>query len=422
MPNNPRPHNYSTNDLFGARGVARAALLAGALLLGGCGRSGEPTEPAATVRFAIAADPQTLDPLFSHPDAASVESQLARLAFEPFVDLDSHGRPVPALLAEIPSRANGGLSADGRTIVYRLRRARWSDGRPVTAYDVLFTLHAILDPHNPVRSREGYDAIDRAYARDERTVVVHLKRPWAPAVATYFSSGVSPQFVLPAHVLHGQAPLAQAPFNAAPTVGDGPYRFVAWRRGEGLRYVANAAYWRGKAAVARLDVRVVPDPSTNLLLLQSGQLDWNLIAPAQLAVLRAKAGIRYARVPTAVVAGLAFNTRHPPLDDARVRRAIAMSIDRAAISRKITLGVYPVTDMMQPQFSWAFDRNVREPAYDPRAADGLLAGAGWQRGADGFLGKAGRRLRWCTCSFPNRRPACGSLLPFKKNCANAGST
>ena len=401
MPNNLRPPNYSTNDLFGASGHFKVALLALAVLAG-CTRVGEPAAgPAGALRFDVAADPQTLNPLFLHPDAASVEQQLARLVFEPFVDLDARGRPVPALLSEIPTRADGGLSADGRTIVYRLRRgAVWSDGKPVTAQDVLFTLHAILDPRNPVRSHEGYDLIDAAAARGARTVVVHLKRAWSPAVMTYFSYGFSPQFVLPAHVLRAQTPLARAEFNAAPTVGDGPYRFVRWRRGEGLRYAANSRYWRGKPAIGTLDVRVVPDPSTNLLLLQTGQLDWNLLAPAQLAVLKGETGIDYVRVPTAVVAGIAFNTRRPPLDDVRVRRAIAMSIDRNAISRKITLGIYPVTNVIQPQFSWAYDPSVREPAYDPAAADALFAAAGWHRGSDGTLRKSGRRLQLTYVQFP----------------------
>lgn len=368
----------------------------------GCSRAGSGSpEPSGSVRFAIAADPQTLDPLLLHPDAASVEQQLARLAFEPFIDFDASGRPVPALLSVVPTRANGGLSRDGRTIVYRLRRdVRWSDGRPVEARDVLFTLSAILDPRNPVRSHEGYDLIDRARARDAHTVVFHLRRPWAPAVATYFSYGLSPQFVLPWHVLRAQGPLARAAFNAAPTVGDGPYRFVAWRRGEVLRYAANPLYWRGKPAVPALDVRIVPEPSTNLLLLQTDQLDWNLVAPAQLSVLRGKPRIAFVRVPTAVVAGLAFNTRRAPLDDARVRRAIAMSIDRAAIVRKITLGIYRVTNAIQPQFSWAFDPAVREPDYDPRAADALLASAGWRRGSDGTLRKDGRRFELLYVQFP----------------------
>ena len=100
-----------------------------------------------------------------HPDAASVEQQLARLSFEPFFDLDSAGRPVPALLERIPSRANGDLSADGRTIRYRLRAGGRLERRP-SGYRGrrLFTLREILDPRNPVRSHEGYELIDRAYA------------------------------------------------------------------------------------------------------------------------------------------------------------------------------------------------------------------------------------------------------------------
>jgi peptide/nickel transport system substrate-binding protein len=353
------------------------------------------------VTFDVAADPQSLNPLFAHPDAASVEEQLARLVFEPFIDLDPAGRPVPALLAEIPTRQNGDLSADGRTIVYRLRpNVRWSDGVPVSSKDVLFTLRAILDPANPVRSHEGYDLIDRAAGRDARTIVVHLRHAWAPAVMTYFSYGFSPQFVLPEHVLRNQSPLSRSAFNDDPSVGDGPYRFVSWRRGEGLQYVANTAYWRGVPRIRRLAVRVIPDPSTNLVLLQSGILDWNLVAPVQLSVLRDKRAIGFVKVPTAVVAGLALNTAHPPLDDAGFRRALAMSIDRASISNKIALGVYPVTDMIQPHFSWAYDPAVREPAYDPARADATLDALGYRRSADGMRRKNGALLQLLYVQFP----------------------
>jgi peptide/nickel transport system substrate-binding protein len=353
------------------------------------------------VRFDLAADPQTLDPILANPDAASVEDQVARLSFEPFVEMDGRGRLQPCLLARIPTRENGDLAADGRTIRYHLRAGvRWSDGRPVTSSDVLFTLRAILDPRNPVRSHAGYERIDRAYAPDARTVVVHLKAPWAPAVVTYFSSGLVPFFVLPAHVLRAQGPLARAAFNSAPSVVDGPFLLRWWRRGEGLRYDANSHYWRGKPGVASLAIRTVPDPSTNLLLLQSGDVDWNLLAPAQVAVVRGNPQLRFVKVPTAVVAGLAFNTARPPLDDARLRRAIAMSVDRATISRKITLGIYPVTNMLQPQFSWAFDPSVREPAYDPRAADAAFDAAGWPRGPDGLRRRNGTALRLVYVQFP----------------------
>jgi peptide/nickel transport system substrate-binding protein len=400
LPKNIRPSKDNTINPFGAsRRRWIAYLLAGLTATAGCGRA--PSPPAGTVRFDLAADPRNLDPLFITPDASSVEQQVDRLVFEPFIDLDARGRPQPALLREIPTRRNGGVSADGRTIRYVLRAGvEWSDGWPVTAQDVLFTLRAILDPRNPVRSHEGYDLIDAAYARGPRTVIVHLKRAWAPAVASFFSYGLAPQFVLPAHVLRAQLPLARAAFNAAPTVGDGPYRFLSWKRGEGLRYAANPRYWRGRPAVAELAVRTIPDPSTNLLLLQSGSLDWNLIAPAQLPVVRGDSNLGFRVVPTAVVAGLAFNTAHAPLEDVRVRRALAMSIDRGAISRKITLGFYSVTNMIQPQFSWAFDPSVREPSYDPAGADRLFDRAGWRRDADGLRRRNGAPLHLTYVQFP----------------------
>ncbi|MDQ2871642.1 MAG: peptide ABC transporter substrate-binding protein [Candidatus Eremiobacteraeota bacterium] len=374
------------------------------LLLAGCAHAGSgagaPRMPGS-VRFDLAADPTNLNPLFLHQDASSVEQQIARLSFEPFIDLDRRGRPRPALLAVIPTASNGGISADGRTLTYHLRTGvRWSDGVPVTAGDVLYTLHAILDPRNPVRSHEGYDLIDKAVAKNSRTVVLHLKHAWAPAVQTYFSYGFSPQFVLPAHVLRKQEPLAQAAFNADPSVGDGPFIFESWHRGESLLYRANPHYWRGAPAVRRLDLRIIPDPQTNLVMLGSGQLDWNLIAPVQQANLRGRTGIAFRDVPTAVTAGLALNTTHAPLNDVRVRRALAMSIDREGISKKITLGKYPVTNMLQPQFSWAFDPSVREPAYDPRAADAAFDAAGWRRGTDGVRQKNGKRFSLVYVQFP----------------------
>jgi peptide/nickel transport system substrate-binding protein len=381
------------------RCVALAALVA---LGAGCGgRAGGPSADARVVRFDLSADPATLNPLFAHADAAEVEQQLAHLAFEPFFDLDARGRPVPELLERIPTIANGGLSRDGRTITYRLRRGvLWSDGVPVTSADVLFTLRAILDPANPVASREGYDLIDQALAPDAHTVQLRLRRSWAPAVATFFAYGTSPQYVLPAHVLARQHPLAEAAFNAAPSVGDGPFVFTAWSRGDRLEYRANPRYWRGEPRVRRLDIRIVPDPGTNLTLLQSGMIDFNLIAPAQAAALAHMTGLAYAVVPTALVAGIALNVARPPLSDARVRRAVAEAIDRPSISAKITLGRYPVSNSDRPRFSWAFDPAIRQPRFDPQAADADLDAAGWRFGDGAVRVREGKPLALTYVQFP----------------------
>ena len=380
------------------RRYAMAALL---LFVAACSHGARPNAPPGTVRFAIAADPTTLDPLFLTPDAASVDQQIARLLFEPFVDLDARGALVPVLLRAIPTQKNGGISADGRTIVYHLRRGvRWSDGQPVTSADVLFTLREILDPKNPVRTREGYKLIDRAVAPNAYTVVLHLKKAWAPAVATFFSYGIEPYAVVPAHVLARVRSLRTARFNGDPTVSDGPYRFVSWRRGDRLTFSANPLYWRGAPKVRRIVARIVTDPGTNLTLLRTGEIDWNLIAPAQQAALRGAASIRIMRVPTSVIAGIAMNLRHGPLRDLRVRQAIAESIDRRAISRKITLGVYPVAETLQPSYSWALDRKVRAPGYHPKRADALLRAAGWRRGPNGMRAKNGKALHLLYVQFP----------------------
>ncbi len=220
----------------------------------------------------------------------------------------------------------------------------------MTSRDVIFTLRAILDPRNPVRTHEGYDLIDRAEAPDARTVVFHLKRAWAPAVMTYFSYGFTPQFVLPEHVLAAQAPLIRAAFNsgAAGRRRAVPVSLLAPRRRAALRGQSALLARTSRGARAGSDARCPirrrtcsffsPASSTGTSLLRRRR---SLSAGKESALLT---------VPTAVVAGLALNTSHPPLTDVRVRRALAASIDREAISRKITLGYYPVTDMIQPQF------------------------------------------------------------------------
>jgi peptide/nickel transport system substrate-binding protein len=371
------------------------------IVVTGCSRTGErAVSDRSTVRFAIAADPQTLDPLFAQADAGGVAQQLARLTFEPFVDVDERGRLVPVLLERIPSVENGDLSRDGRTIVYRLRHSvAWQDGVPVSARDVLFTLRAIVDPRNPVASRAGYDRIARSEQLDERTVRITLREPWAPAVSTFFGSGAAPQYVLPAHVLEHEARLDRAAFGGAP-IGNGPYRLVSWKRGDRLVYEANPHYWRGVPQVARLDVRIVPDPGSNFTALQSGGVDWNLISPVQWQSARDRRDLAFRFVPLALVAGIALNTTHPPLDDVRVRRALAAAIDRRAISEKITFGRYLPIDTAQPLGSWAHDPSAHLPRYDPAASDRALDAAGWRRGSDGIRMKDGRRLSLTYVQFP----------------------
>lgn len=320
--------------------------------------------------------------------------------FDLLLDVDSHGRAVPALATRVPTEANGDISRDGRTLTYHLRRdVRWQDGTPFTAHDVQFTWRAIVDPRNNVQSIRGYDLISAIDAPDPHTAVIRLKKVWAPAVATLFTYGTAPMPIVPAHLLEGRGALNQSGFNLHP-VGTGPYRFVRWDRGNRITLAANARYFRGAPHVAAIVVEEVPDINTSLTMLRTGQLDWTLLSPAQRLALGPAPNVRFVYAPFSGFGAIAFNCRRAPFAEARMRRAIAMGIDRQRLSDGITHGQYPVTNSDQPPFSWAHDPAVRLPAYDPVAADRELDALGWRRGSDGVRRRGGRSLSMTFATFP----------------------
>lgn len=348
------------------------------------------------VTFNISEDPHTLNPILAQSDD---ERQIAHLMFDLLLDVDRNGRQIPGLAREVPTQRNHGVSADGRTIVYHLRRGvRWQDGAPFTSRDVAFTWRAIMDPSNDIASTRGYDLIDSIAAPDPYTAIVHLRRGWAPAVATFFTYGVSPMPILPAHLFSGTA-LRESSFNTQP-VGTGPYRLVQWDRATRLIFAANRAYFRGAPKTPTLVAEEVPDINTSMTLLRTRQLDWTLLSPAQRLALGATPDYRFVYAPFSGFGAIVFNCRRPPFADVRMRRAIAMAIDRRRLSAGITHGQYPVTDSDQPPFSWAYNPHASLPAYNPNAADAALDALGWRRASDGMRRRGGEQLSITFTTFP----------------------
>jgi peptide/nickel transport system substrate-binding protein len=380
------------------------ATLTGLILCAGCARVASTTPPegggpsgGATISFNISEDPHSLNPILAQNDD---EHQIARLMFDLLLDVDDKGRLIPALATVVPTISNGGVSADGRTIIYRLRPGvTWQDGAPFTSRDVRFTWQAIVDKRNDVPSTHGYDLITSIDTPDSLTAVVHLRRAWAPAVATLFTYGATPMEILPAHLLVGAGPLRTSPFNERP-IGTGPFVLVSWKRGEQLTFTKNEHYYRGIPRAHGIVAREVPDINTDLVMLRGGQLDWSLLSPAQRLALGPNSGLKIVYAPFAGFGAIAFNCRKPPFDDVRMRRAVAMAIDRRRLSTGITNGQYPVTDSDQPVFSWAYDAGARLPAFDVATADGALDTLGWLRGPDGMRRKNGASLILEFVTFP----------------------
>lgn len=357
--------------------------------LAACGCSGAPGGPKTTLVFTgLTGEPDSLNPLVSNE--ADVFN-LSHLYISDLVDSDGRGELYGELATRVPSRENGDVSADGRTIVYHLRRGvRWQDGVPLTARDVVFSYRAVMNPANNVDTRVGYAEVASIAAPDPATVVVHLRRPFSPFIA-YF--GAPEGFgIFPEHLLGRYPNLNDVPYDQKP-IGSGPYRVVEWKRGDSVVFEANPGYWRGKPHIARLIYRIVPDPNARVQVLRTGEVDAIFEAdPQQLPQLRSMPGIRVVLTPVNDIHALVFNTADPVVGDRRVRQAVAYAIDRQKLLAVATYGSGIIVDADQPVNGSAYAPSPAGYRYDPAAARKLLDEAGW-RGAPGATrSKNGRPL------------------------------
>jgi peptide/nickel transport system substrate-binding protein len=347
-------------------------------------------QPAAsdTLRIALSQEPATLDPVVG---TLAVESDIAALVFSGLTRYDEEGRQIPDLATRIPTRANGGISADGRTITYHLvRNARWQDGVPVTSADVKFTFDALMSPKNNVVQREPYDKIERIETPDPYTARIVLKQPWAPA-SQGFHNGITSSIV-PAHLLAKLADLNHADFGTAP-IGSGPYKFVAWHHGSDMLFDANPAYFRGAPKIAHIVVRFLSDDNTMMIALRTHEVDVaDTINISTYTNLGTVAGMVPAISTKSYWEHLTFNTAHAPLDDARVRVALCYGFDVREIYAKVSHGLGALgPTSINPVTPW-YNRKLAFYPFDPKRAGQLLDAAGWKLGADGVRTRAGKRL------------------------------
>jgi len=318
---------------------------------------------------------------------------------------DDKMRIEPELATSIPTRANGGVSTDGLTVTYHLRRGvTWHDGAPFTASDVIFTWHVIMNPANNVVTRIGYDKISSITAPDAYTLVVRLKQPYAPIVANFFGPGEVPYVILPRHLLGGLSDINHASYNRKP-IGTGPFIIQSYDPDAGVVLAANPRYWRGKPKLQGIQYRIVPDANTEMVMLRADEIDVAAVSDTHAQELKDAPGIVIVSEPAPQNTFLSLNVRRPPLDDVRVRRAIAMTVDRSFFVRAFQFGAGSVDDGDEPPFYWAYDPRAHMPSYDPQAAGQLLDAAGWRRDpASGYRSKAGKPLHLIFAYITNRDP------------------
>jgi peptide/nickel transport system substrate-binding protein len=354
--------------------------------LAACTREGASYQShrSATLVVAVPQEPVSLNPLYLEGPTAYTYSGLM---YSYLTNYDSNGNIVGDLAAQVPTVANGGISRDGTQLTYHLRRnARWQDGYPVTARDVVFTYHAVMNPSNTVGYRYGYDRVSSVRAADDYTVVVTLKYPFSPIVSFFFG-GDSNYPILPAHLLQKYGSLDHVAFNSQP-VGSGPFRLARWERGDHLEFSANGEYYRGKPGLRRLILPFITNDATTLNELRTGEVDAAFsVNASQIAELRSIPDHKILITPVPYFYGLSFNMEDPLIGDLNIRRAFALAIDRRTLVSKISLGLYDPDTGPRGLFTWAYDPTVKTASYDPKRAAQLLSDDGW------ILGPGGIRMK-----------------------------
>ena len=352
------------------------------------GGGGTPFVPG-TLRVADIEEPDTLNPYISN---VITSIDLSYLWGSYLFDVDDKGRFVPEVATEVPTLQNGGISADGLTLTYHLRHGiKWQDGAPLTAKDIIFTWQAIMNEKNNVQTRTGYDQIRDVTAPDPFTVVVHMKKKYSPIIAYFMGlEGGGP--ILPAHLLASYADMNRVPFNAKP-VGSGPFKIVDWVHGDHITLAANPDYWRGAPKLHQIIYKWVSSVTTIQTQLRTGEADaWFRADVGLYPQLKTMPGHTTLVTPYSIFGHIDFYTQDPILQDVRVRRAMALAIDRQRIIHDATHDVYLASESDQPKFSWAYDPDLPPIQQDVPAARKLLDDAGWVPGPDGIRVKNGQRL------------------------------
>lgn len=348
-------------------GVASLALVG---LLAGCGNSSSVTGPttsksaSSTLVVDEVNDPSTLDPGLQY----NTESYTVyRNIFDNLLHRDPQTEKI------VPWIATSWSQQSPTVWTFQIKQGvKFTNGDPLTAGDVAFSLQRILDPSFNSPQRSNFSEITSVSASGN-TVTIKTAKPDPTLLNELVTLSIVPEKYIKAH--------GNSYFNLHP-IGSGPYEFVSWVHGSSVTLKANPNYWGGAPSIKMVVFRSVPNDASRIADLQSGKADIAFpITPDDVKTVQGASGLQVLSAPTERVAYLAFNTLgNTPTKSRLVRQAIAYGIDYKALISSLEDGyAQPVKEVLTP-IAFGYDNNVAGYQYNPSKAKQLLKEAGYGNG------------------------------------------
>lgn len=353
------------------------------------------------------------DSLLSNASTETYSDLVDATIWTPLLYGDPQGNLHPGLLKEIPTVANGDISADGRHYTLKLRSGlEWSDGQPLTADDVVFTLKLWNNPAYGAKfNTVGLPYIDWSTleAVDATTITFSMKQVFVPVINSQLADpNLAP---MPKHIFGSMDPgsILKSDENFKPTVVSGPFMISDRVKGDHINVVKNPDYYQASAGYPYLDgihFKIITDSSTVLTALQSGALDTSwFLDTTKLDSYKAINGYTlYTDKYPATFEEILFNLHNPILADLQVRKAISMAVDIDTIINQVLAGTGQRT-CDEDVGTFAHEAKLTCYKFDPTQAKSILAADDWTAGSDGYLQKNGKELelRWSTTANNARR-------------------
>lgn len=340
------------------------------------------------LRAAALYDIKTMD-VAQTTDDYMVPMNIFDRLFEVEVQPDGSSEIIPSLVADYS------VSEDGLTYSFTLREGVvFSNGSALTASDVKYSFERLLtaggvndDIPLEVLGAEALkagevDSLEGFAVTDELNFSITLSKANAGFIAELTGPAMS---IVDAETM---AEVSDFGMSCEDTIGSGPYKITEWVKNDHFTLEYNELYWGEEPSVKKAIVYIIPDPSTQNLMFQNGELDIIDLDYLDASVVASTYKITYAdkmvSAPRVGLTYMALNANNEYLSDVNVRKAVQMAVDVDTIISGIFAGDAIKQNGIIPQGIWGFNENLERPAYDPAAAKQLLLDSGYTEGQVSF--------------------------------------